>query len=385
MIISNLINWCYKVICISKTTKNPDPRLVPPRIMDQKEILETHFGQNSVFDLTDKKVDPKVLEYLDSVRNEALTMTGIGAGFGDTDSTKKQIMVETESSVKTEQSTVPDHIVDFLDRLPLIQLWYDESREELLNEDVEKSDGSDDEDEHNMQAENEPAIGDYQTFKAVEPKKKLDYNAILLQKIDEYFQKQNYKPWIDRVQPLIQKANDTNSNQTLKTQLELDDKWAREFATWLLQQSFTSYEGIKQHLETFQDFQTKEPTSMGEWITYVERNLDKEPPFDIPVGTQFGLLSYVSKNHLNKDFSKVVTKILLTLPSKLLSTQISVLRDLGKLSALYLYNIESLHTSKTLRTIVIDDESSGVIPFNLAELVLTVLSEHYGQKDLIQW
>ncbi|KAL6942128.1 hypothetical protein ACO0QE_003294 [Hanseniaspora vineae] len=340
----------------------------------QKEILETHFGQSGVFDLNNDEVDPKVVEYLESVRNEALTITAIGTDVKNVRSSERQILGDIESSIPTKLLTAPDHIVDFLDRLPLIQLWYDESREELLNENVKEPESSEDEDEGEINAANN-----------LSSKEEIDYNAILLQKLDEYFQKQNYKPWMDRVQPLIQAAKDKANAQNQAEPLELDDQWAREFATWLIQQSFTSYQGIKQCLQGYQDLQTKEPCNFAEWVTYVERNLEKEPPFEIPVGIEFALLSYVCKNHLNKDYSKVVTKILLTLPSKLLSTQISVLRDLGKLSALYLYNIGSLHTSKTLRTIVVDDESSGIIPFNVAELVLTVLSEHYGQKDLIEW
>ncbi|SSD59911.1 uncharacterized protein SCODWIG_01672 [Saccharomycodes ludwigii] len=371
------------------------------------------FGQSGVFDLYNKDVNPEVIEYLENVKTEAIRTIAMPQGVHINDDRINNLDGGSNSTFYDEVPLLPKAVRNFLLHKQNILQWY-------------KTNRYDDDDQGNRPGlEYSTAIDpEVEEPVSVEENENLyeNVNKLLLLNLKSYYSKKYSENsfWNTVLRKIFNELEFTEGSLLLEMKknentqgLELDEEWAIDFFKYLeINLKYGKLLVLKNPqdlLNILENYQHQAiPTSFYDWCIYIDThpqiNKDvRNANICIPsLEMKLNLISHIVVNHKHKDFSQWVEYILLTLPPYLNSKEISILRDLAKISNIYVKN-DLLDQSLTLRaklTIdIIVSNSSNIntkktlarandtmkIDIILAELVLCVVGEVYGQKDLIPW
>ncbi|CCD22680.1 Brr1p NDAI_0A05250 [Naumovozyma dairenensis CBS 421] len=366
---------------INQNRNNRDLRTDP-----EKQTINPIFGQAPAFAINDSLVDPQVVAYLRDVRQEALrtTVTRIpeqkkvkpivtASMYDDdekiADNTPLRSRYESDvTQMSATMSVFPDKLIQFRQNMEQCIEWFKTARNSLIQNGYRYDDTT---------------------------------LNLLVYYFKKYLEERNDQDdYVKHLAEVLQHHFVENEDDSLI----IDNEWAERTLAKIREGEVRTIDDIKKFISG----NSYEPYGFSQWYEYL---LTTEPTHscfcsvingrNIWILVQYyqqGLLEKIYSNDQNSDRLNVwLLYILFHLPNNITANSTSLLRDLGKkCQNIILRNVSNAGGPEP------SDVNSGLLvftnelnnlsipqppeyPFTIVDLTLIVISELYGQKDLINW
>lgn len=340
----------------------------------ESQAPDSVFGQSRAFALTDPLVDPAVVAYLSTVRQEALRTSTISPVTMMSLKLPKHNADMYDDVQESSLLTKPPRIPAFPEKLLAFQRnmdnwiqWFKHSKETIWH--------------------NGYIFEGYNTST-------LD---LLLHYLKKYLEaKKEKKGLIVHLLNILKDHPEINED----SEFLMDEDWLEATLNKLKTKKIKNLNDIKNIIG---EGHKLVPNGFKQWYQYITENEPSHSIFktvvndrNIWVLVQFYSKEWIKDIYNNKKrqqvvrFSQWLLYIIIHLPTNLTADYISILRTLGKKCQKNVNDIA--HASDHLtETIVLTDEMKllGIQepPGNpsILELALSVISEFYGQRDLTDW
>lgn len=362
--------------------------------------IDPLFGQSKVFSTEDSNVNPDVIAYLASVRNEALTTSAISmsavkqpgihvnvrheASIYDDES--EPIIKKARGTVEvtnTFQNALPDNLVNFTERITPVMEWFEQLRNDI-----------------NLQPSN------------------LNYHYddlsidLLLFNIKQILETKNTQTENKGVSlHLMNILRDWAPKGDLPSddEFEIDEEWIEKLLLKLECVKIPTIDFLKSFITG--DYSYSEPRGFKAWNQFLLNNEPCKDMFATMINSNniWLLVKYMAQIWITQISAKQshnltlwLLYILIFLPSSVVANNTSTLRDLGKkcrdiISEFYCEEKkENNGEEKILNPLAILPSElevefkqfvcKPILPeTSLVELTLYIIATKYGQLDLLEW
>lgn len=332
----------------------------------EDKSVDATFGQSRAFSLESSLVNPNVVIYLRSVRQEALRTNAISNAGRSNRKRHKADLYDDENPTKV----IPSPLISFNESVGRWIDWFEQAKQKVTEEG------------HAVQEYDETSL-----------------NLLLYYLKDYIATRADKKGVVGHISKILQELEPVEENE----QLEIDPSWAENMLKRLRARKIRRLEDLKNFIRGIDEFV---PMGFKEWYRFCQEHEPAHVYFTKTINSRniWVLIQYMSHDWIKdihkqkkigqvRRFSAWLLYTLFHLPTNVTAEYISNLRELGKkcqrliVADAMAKDIEKGVAVQDLLTSEMVDLSVPIPPkeLDILKLALAVITVSYGQRDLTNW
>ncbi|CAI4846163.1 BBM_1a_G0055460.mRNA.1.CDS.1 [Saccharomyces cerevisiae] len=337
----------------------------------ESQAPDAIFGQSRAFALSDSSVNPDVIEYLKSVRQEALRTNAISIKNHmnlQKRTRHKSSMYDDEDEGALKRHAISPSLIRLQRNVEIWVRWFNSVKATVLTNAYEFT-GYEDE--------------------------TLD---LLLLFLKNYLEDMPSKcTTVEKIISVLNQHSFPEKSEEKEENLQIDEEWAKNILVRLEKTKIDSVEDVK---KVITEGDKHELVGYNQWFQYLINNEPQHTTFHEKITSKqlWVLIKYMSNTWIKEIHKKGrhyrrlqdwLFYILVHTPERVTAEYTSILRDLGKkcLELIQKKPVEAHENKITLPKEMAElnvEIPAAVENMTITELTVSVIAVNYGQKDLIE-